>query len=123
MSRMPDRVVFPGETAVGRNLTRLRRWAARRGEQLHMDAPFQSWDVQTLIAGLTKDALIALWVFKKAMDGPAFATYVREVLIPEVPPGTAALPDNLATHFNREAMPRSRRTAAGSCTCRPAPRT
>jgi len=37
------------------------------------------------------------------MDGPAFAAYVREVLIPEIAPGTAVILDNLATHRNKEA--------------------
>ncbi len=56
-----------------------------------------------MIAGLTQDALIAPWVIKGAMDGPAFAAYVRKVLIPEIVPGTAVILDNLATHRNKEA--------------------
>jgi transposase len=99
---MPERVVFIDETAVKTNLTRLRGWATR-GERLTMDAPFGSWGTQTLIAGLAQDALIAPWVIKGAMDGPAFATYVREVLVPEIVPGTVVILDNLATHRNKEA--------------------
>lgn len=112
---MPDRVVFLDETAVKTNLTRLRGWGPR-GERLTMDAPFGSWGTQTLIAGLTHDTLIAPWVIKGAMplgsmlrmrlpviDGPAFAAYIREVLIPEIAPGTAVVLDNLATHRNKEA--------------------
>ncbi len=37
------------------------------------------------------------------IDGPAFAAYVREVLVPEIAPGTAVILDNLATHRNKEA--------------------
>jgi len=99
---MPERVVFIDETAVKTNLTRLRGWATR-GERLTMDAPFGSWGTQTLIAGLAQDALIAPWVIKGAMDGPAFAAYVREVLVPEIAPGTVVILDNLATHRNKEA--------------------
>ena len=99
---MPDRFVFLDETAVKTNLTRLRGWAPQ-GERLIMDAPFGSWGTQTLIAGLTCDALIAPWVIKGAVDGPAFAAYVREVLIPEIAPGTVVVLDNLATHRNKEA--------------------
>ena len=29
------------------------------------------------------------------MDGPAFAAYVREVLVPEIKPGTVVILDNL----------------------------
>lgn len=99
---MPERVVFLDETAVKTNLIRLRGWAPR-GERLKADAPFGSWGTQTLIAGLTHEALVAPWVIKGAMDGPAFAAYVREVLIPEIEPGTAVILDNLATHRNKEA--------------------
>ena len=68
-----------------------------------MDAPFGSWGTQTLIAGLSQDALIAPWVIKGAMNGHAFAAYVREGLVPEIKPGTVAILDNLATHKNKEA--------------------
>ena len=37
------------------------------------------------------------------MNGPAFATYVRNVLIPEIAPGTVVILDNLSTHKNAEA--------------------
>ena len=68
-----------------------------------MHAPFGSWGTQTLIAGLSQTAFIAPWVIKGAMDGPAFATYVRDVLIPEIERGTVMALDNLATHRNKEA--------------------
>ena len=68
-----------------------------------MDAPFGSWSTQALIAGLTQNALIAPWVIKGAMDGPAFAAYIQDVLILEIAPGTAVILDNLATHRNKEA--------------------
>ncbi len=93
---------FIDETAVKTNLTRLRGWATC-GERLTMDAPFGNWGTQTLIAGLTHDALIAPWVIKGAMDGPAFAAYIREVLVPEIEPGTVVILDNLVTHRNKEA--------------------
>lgn len=34
------------------------------------------------------------------MDGAAFAAYVEKVLVPELPPGTVVILDNLATHKN-----------------------
>ena len=98
----PHRVVFLDETAVKTNLTRLRGWG-QRGERLTMDASFGNWGTQTLIAGLTHDAFIAPWVIKGAMNGPAFATYVKEVLVREIEPGTVVILDNLATHKNKEA--------------------
>lgn len=99
---MPERVVLIDKTAVKTNPTRL-RGRAQRGARLTMDAPFGSWATQTLIAGLTGDALIAPWVLKGAMDGPAFAADIREVLVPEIAPGTVVILDTLATHRNKEA--------------------
>ena len=95
-----QRVVFIDETSVKTNLTRLRGWAPC-GQRLKMYAPFGSWCTQTLIAGLSQTAFIAPWVIKGAMDGPAFATYVRDVLIPEIEPGMIVVLDNLATHRNK----------------------
>lgn len=102
MRRQPERLVFIDETSVKTNLTRLRGRACR-GQRLRMDAPFGGWGTQTFIAGLTSEGLIAPWVIKGAMDGSAFATYVRDVLTPELTPGTVVILDNLATHRNVEA--------------------
>jgi transposase len=74
-----------------------------RGTRLTASAPFGSWGTQTLIAGLTQADMIAPWVVGGAMDGPAFAAYIREVLVPEIDPGTAVVLDNLATHRNKDA--------------------
>jgi transposase len=102
MRRQPERLVFIDETSVKTNLTRL-RGRAPRGERLQMDAPFGNWGTQTFIAGLTAEGLIAPWVIKGAMDGPAFAAYVKKVLAPSLTPGTVVILDNLATHRNVEA--------------------
>lgn len=90
------------ETSVKTNLTR-QRGRSLRGERLVMDAPFGAWGTQTFIAGLSADALIAPWVIKGAMDGPAFAAYVEKVLVPELSPGTVVILDNLVTHKNADA--------------------
>lgn len=99
---MPERVVFIDETSVKTNLTRI-RGRSLRGTRLTASAPFGSWGTQTLIAGLGPSDLVAPWVIKGAMDGPAFVAYIRDVLIPEIEPGTAVVLDNLATHRNKEA--------------------
>jgi transposase len=98
----PERVVFLDETSVKTNLTRT-RGRAPRGARLTASAPFGSWGTQTLIAGLRASDLIAPWVIKGAMDGPAFVAYIRDVLVPEIQPGTVVILDNLATHKNKEA--------------------
>jgi hypothetical protein len=83
MRQQPERLVFIDETSVKTNLTRL-RGRALRGQRLRMDAPFGRWGTQTFIAGLTSQGLIAPWVIKGAMDGDAFAAYIRDVLVPQV---------------------------------------
>ena len=79
------------------------RGRASCGQRLKMNAPFGSWRTRTLIAELSQTAFIAPWVIKGAMDGPAFATYVRDVLIPQIEPSTVVVIDNLAIHRNKEA--------------------
>ena len=37
------------------------------------------------------------------MDGEAFEAYIRNVLAPELQPGTVVICDNLATHYNKAA--------------------
>lgn len=96
---MPERVVFIDETSVKTNLTRI-RGRSSRGTRLTASAPFGSWGTQTLIAGLGPSDLIAPWVIKGAINGEAFAAYIREVLVPEIEPGTIVICDNLATHKN-----------------------
>lgn len=44
-----------------------------------MDAPLGCWETQTLIAGIGAQALIAPWVIKGVMNGPAFAAYIKEI--------------------------------------------
>lgn len=115
VSARPERVVFIDETSVKTNLTRQRGWS-QRGERLVMDAPFGSWGTQTFIAGLTADAMIAPWVIKGAMDGPAFTAYFEKVLVPELEPGTVViLPP---TRTPKQPKPCATQDA-GSCFCRP----
>ena len=78
----PHCVVFIDETSVKTNMTRL-RGRSPYGTRLTSSAPFGAWGTQTFIAGLTHDSLVAPWVIKGAMNGDAFAAYVRDVLVPE----------------------------------------
>ena len=68
---MPERVVFIDETSVQTNMTRT-RGQSLCGTRLTAFVPFGSWGTQTLIAGLGPSDLVAPWVIKRAMDGPAF---------------------------------------------------
>lgn len=102
MRDQPHRLVFIDETSVKTNLIRTRGWSPK-GTRLEMDAPFGNWGTQTFIAGLTSQAMIAPWIIKGGMDAEAFKTYIKQVLIPEIEPGTVVILDNFATHKNKEA--------------------
>jgi len=97
MALDPERMVFIDETSVKSNLSRL-RGRAPKGTRVEACAPFGGWNTQTFIAGLSSAGLIAPWLLSGAMDGPAFTTYISEVLAPELKPGTAVILDNFATH-------------------------
>ena len=102
MRRAPERLVFIDETSVKTNLTRL-CGRAPKGQRLSASAPAGLWNTQTFIAGLTQNCLIAPWIIKGAMDGPAFDTYVTTQLAPALAPGTVVILDNLATHKSLNA--------------------
>jgi transposase len=97
-----DQLVFIDETSVKTDLSRQYGRSLCR-KRLEMDAPFGAWGTQRLIAGLMHDNLIAPWIIKGAMDGEAFEAYIRNVLAPELQPGTFVICHNLATHYNKAA--------------------
>lgn len=102
MRDQPHRLVFIDETSVKTNMTRT-RGRARKGQHLNAAAPFGRWRTQTFIAGLTSDALVAPWIIAGAMNGEAFATYVKTQFAPALQPGTVVILDNLSTHKNVRA--------------------
>jgi len=108
MRQEPHRLGFIDETAVKTNLTRL-RGRAPVGERLHGTAPFGKSGIQTFIAGLTQNALIAPWVITGAMNGLAFDTYVETQLAPVLDPGTVVILDNLSIHKSPRAAEALRR--------------
>ena len=102
MRDTPERLVFIYETSVKTNFTRL-RGRAPKGERLPGTAPFGAWGTQTFIAGLTTNGLIAPWIVNRAMNGKAFATYVRTQLAPALEARTVVICDDLSVHKNAEA--------------------
>lgn len=86
-----------------------------------MAAPFGSHGTQTFIAGLSADSMIASWVIKGAVNGAAFAAYVKKVPGPELAPGTVVILDNLATHKTSKQTKPCAKQGVGICSCfRPA---
>ena len=50
------------------------------------------------MAGLRASGLVAPWVIGGAMDGPAFRTYVEQILASELCRGDVVVMDNLLAH-------------------------
>ena len=83
MRARPERLAFIDETAVETKPARLRGRALRE-QRLETNAPFGAWGPQTFIAGSTRNGPIAPWAMYGAMDGTAFAAYIRNGLVPEL---------------------------------------
>lgn len=91
------RLVFLDETGLNTKMTRL-YGRSERGQRCLAAVPHGHWQSATFIAALRHDRLTAPWLLDGPMDGPAFLTYLREVLGPELAPGDMVICDNLATH-------------------------
>lgn len=98
----PHRLVFVDETSVNTKMVRL-RGRSLRGSRLRADAPFGHWGTQTFIAGLRCHGLTAPWVIEKAINRPAFDTWIETQLAPTLSKGDIVILDNLAVHKSARA--------------------
>jgi transposase len=96
----PRRLVFLDETGAKTNMIRLYA-RARKGERALEYAPHGHWNTTTLVAAITWESAIAPMVFDGPMDSLAFAAYVAQVLIPELPASSIVEMDNLSAHKSR----------------------
>src|SRR5215472_12636551 len=73
------RLVFIDETAITTNMVRV-RGRCPRGERLVSHVPQGERKTITFIAGLRHNKMTAPMVIERAMDGPAFLSYIKECL-------------------------------------------
>lgn len=78
-------------------LTPLYAWAPR-AERATGAVPHRRGQNLTLIAALSPDGPGAAMTLDGAADGPAFAAYVAELLVPSLRPGQVVVMDNLSVH-------------------------
>ena len=71
------RLVFIDETAITTNMVRV-RGRCPRGERLVSHVPQGERKTITFIAGLRHNKMTAPMVIERAMDGPAFLSYIEE---------------------------------------------
>jgi transposase len=102
MRQQPHRLIFLDETSVNTKMTRL-RGRSRKGERLHMSAPFGHWKTQTFLAGLRCHELSAPWFIDGPITRSAFETYVETQLAPTLQQGDVVILDNLAVHKSKKA--------------------
>jgi transposase len=106
MQHLPDlpvvRLKCIDESGIHLGMTRLYGRAAP-GQRVIEATPDYSGPHYTLVSALGTDGISAPWVFEGAMNGPAFTTYVSEVLAPTLCQGDIVVLDNLSAHQVCEA--------------------
>ena len=110
----PHRLVFLDETSTQTVLTRPRA-RAPRGQRAVARIPRNHGHNVTCLAAITPDGITEPLVFEEALDGPLFAQWLRERLLPALGPGRVLVLDNLSVHKNVAA--RAAVEAAGCTLC------
>lgn len=82
-------------------MTRTHGWCTR-GEQLIDKVPRVHWKTLTFIAGLRHDGIVAPCVLDGPINGESFTAWAEQFLIPELPPGSIVVIDNLGSHKGRK---------------------
>ncbi len=91
------RLKFLDESGLYLGMTPTYGWAPA-GQRVVDSVPTNYGTAWTTVACIGLDGVQAPWLLEGAMDGPAFATYVTEVLAPTLQPGDILVLDNLAAH-------------------------
>lgn len=91
------RLVFIDETGTTTSMVRTHGWG-RKGRPLLGKAPHGHWMTSTFIAGLQHDGIRAPMLIDTPMTGRIFKQWLVEHLIPELPPGSIVVCDNLSSH-------------------------
>ena len=97
-----DDLLFLDETSTQIVMTRA-RGRAPRGDRVVGQVPRNQGENITCLAVLGPTGVHAPLVFPGALDGPLFAQWVREWLVPELHPGQTVILDNLNVHKNAAA--------------------
>jgi transposase len=93
----PAALVFLDESSTDRATTP-RRARAPRGQRAVGAAPRNRGRNVALLAALAPAGIAAPLAIEGAIDGPAFAAYVEQALVPALRPGRVVVLDNLSAH-------------------------
>lgn len=86
---------------------------APRGQRAVARVPRNHGRNVTCVAALAMTGITQSLVFEDALDGPIFAQWIQERLLPALAPGTSIVLDNLSVHRNAAA-----RIAVEAARCR-----
>jgi transposase len=98
----PETLVFLDETSTQTVMTRA-RGRAPKGERVLGQVPRNHGHNITCLAAIRAAGLTAPCVFERSLDGPLFAQWMRDWLVPALPRGTTIVLDNLSVHKNAAA--------------------
>ena len=104
--------MFLDETSTQTVMTRA-RGRAPKGTRVVGRVPRNHGHNITCLAAISAMGVTAPCVFERSLDGPLFAQWVTEWLLPAVPQGTTIVLDNLSVHKNAAA-----RAAVDAAGCR-----
>jgi len=90
------RLVFVDETGFRTHMSR--KWGrAKRGKRVYGSMNRRS-SSYTLIGAMGLCGMIGKWLIPKAMTEGKMLTYINEILLPELPPGSLVIWDNWSVH-------------------------
>jgi hypothetical protein len=95
-------VLFLDETSTQTVMTRSHA-RAPRGVRAVARVPRNHGENVTCLMGISPAGIVEPLVFAGALDGPIFAQWMRERLLPQLAPGTTIVLDNLSVHKNASA--------------------
>ncbi|MEM7696756.1 MAG: IS630 family transposase [Pseudomonadota bacterium] len=99
---VPEQLVIIDESGFDTKMTR-RSGRPPRGTPCFGKVPHGHWHNNTFVAGLRSDRIDAPMLFNRAMNGPTFAAWIEDALVPTLRPGDIVICDNLSIHKNAEA--------------------
>lgn len=93
----PDRLIFLDEAGATTAMTR-HYGRGPKGKRVVGEVPNGHWCVTTMIAAIDLTGVLASLIFEGATDSEAFATYVEQILAPELKANDVVVMDNLSSH-------------------------
>jgi transposase len=93
----PERLIFLDEAGATTSMTRQYGRGAK-GERVVGEVPQGHWCVTTMISAINVAGVVASLIFEGPTDAEAFATYVEEILAPELQADDLVVMDNLSSH-------------------------